>query len=85
MTTKVLLIYPEIPTTYWSFRYAIPFVNKKSTMPPLGLLTVASLMPDHYELKLIDMNVSKLTEEAIKEADIVFVSAMIVQKDSFNR
>jgi radical SAM superfamily enzyme YgiQ (UPF0313 family) len=85
MTTNVLLINPEIPTTYWSFKYAIPFVNKKSTMPPLGLLTVASLMPDNYKLKLIDMNVSKLSEEAIKDADIVFVSAMIVQKDSFKR
>ena len=85
MTTNVLLVYPEIPTTYWSFKYAIPFINKKSTMPPLGLLTVASLMPDNYKLKLVDMNVSELTEQAVKEADIVFVSAMIVQKASFNQ
>jgi radical SAM superfamily enzyme YgiQ (UPF0313 family) len=85
MQTSVLLVYPEIPTTYWSFKYAIPFINKKSTMPPLGLLTVAALLPKDYNLKLIDMNVSKLTEEDITNADIVFVSAMIVQKESFCR
>jgi radical SAM superfamily enzyme YgiQ (UPF0313 family) len=85
MTTNILLVYPEIPTTYWSFKYAIPFINKKSSMPPLGLLTVASLMPENYKLKLIDMNVSELTEQAVKDADIVFVSAMIVQKASFNQ
>jgi radical SAM superfamily enzyme YgiQ (UPF0313 family) len=85
MKTNVLLIYPEIPTTYWSFKYAIPFIGRKSTMPPLGLLTVAALLPESYKLKLIDMNVSILTEKDIREADIVFVSAMIVQKDSFCR
>ena len=84
MNTNVLLVYPEIPTTYWSFKYAIPFIGKKSSMPPLGLLTVAALMPSNYKLNLIDMNVRELTEEAIREADIVFVSAMIVQKASFN-
>ncbi len=82
MKTKVLLVYPEIPTTYWSFKYSLPFVGNKSAMPPLGLLTVASLMPENYELKLLDMNVTNLTREAVENADIVFVSAMIVQKDS---
>jgi radical SAM superfamily enzyme YgiQ (UPF0313 family) len=82
MQHNVLLVYPEIPTTYWSFKYAIPFINKKSTMPPLGLMTVAALLPENYNLKLIDMNVSELTEQAVKDADIVFVSAMIVQKNS---
>ncbi|MFH0976686.1 MAG: B12-binding domain-containing radical SAM protein [Spirochaetota bacterium] len=83
MKHNVLLVYPEIPTTYWSFKYAMPFINKKSTMPPLGLMTVAALLPDNYNLKLVDMNVSELTEQAVKDADIVFVSAMIVQKNSF--
>ncbi|MBN2401614.1 MAG: B12-binding domain-containing radical SAM protein [Spirochaetes bacterium] len=82
MQTNVLLVYPEIPTTYWSFKYAIPFIGKKSTMPPLGLITVAALIPENYSLKLVDMNVSELSEQAVKEADIVFVSAMIVQKAS---
>ncbi|MBN2400947.1 MAG: B12-binding domain-containing radical SAM protein [Spirochaetes bacterium] len=85
MKTKVLLVYPEIPTTYWSFKYSLSFLNKKSSMPPLGLLTVAALMPEHYELKLLDMNVTDLTREAIENADIVFASAMLVQKDSMRK
>ncbi len=85
MQTNVLLVYPEIPTTYWSFRYAIPFIGRKSTMPPLGLMTVAALMPEDYRLKLVDMNVTKLEEKDILDADIVFLSAMLVQKESFGR
>jgi radical SAM superfamily enzyme YgiQ (UPF0313 family) len=82
MSIKALLVYPEIPTTYWSFKYSLPFIGNKSSMPPLGLLTIASLMPENYELKLLDMNVTGLTREAVENSDIVFVSAMIVQKDS---
>jgi radical SAM superfamily enzyme YgiQ (UPF0313 family) len=85
MTKNILLVYPEIPATYWSFKYAIPFIGRKSTMPPLGLMTVAALLPKDYKLKLIDMNVSKLAEKDIREADIVFVSAMIIQKESFRK
>ena len=77
---KALLLYPEYPDTFWSFRYAIKFVNKKALIPPLGLLTIATMLPDKWEKKLIDLNVSKLKDADIKWADIVFVSAMIVQK-----
>ncbi|MGA1864141.1 MAG: B12-binding domain-containing radical SAM protein [bacterium] len=79
---RVLLVYPEIPTTYWSFKYALSLAGKKGTFPPLGLLTVAAMLPPHYEVQLIDMNVEPLTDEVIARADIVFTSAMIVQKDS---
>ncbi len=79
---KVLLVYPQIPPTYWSFKYALSFVGKKSAIPPLGLLTVAALLPPSYEIKLVDMNVSSLTDEMILEADLIFTSAMIVQKNS---
>jgi radical SAM superfamily enzyme YgiQ (UPF0313 family) len=82
-TTKVLLVYPEIPPTYWSFKYALPFIDKKGAIPPLGLLTVAALLPKYCELKLVDMNINELTNEMINWADLIFVSAMIVQKDSF--
>ncbi len=85
MKTRVLLVYPEIPTTYWSFKHALPFIGAKSTMPPLGLLTVAALLPDNYEVKLIDMHVKELIEADIMESDLIFVSAMIVQKESFKR
>jgi radical SAM superfamily enzyme YgiQ (UPF0313 family) len=85
MKTKVLLVYPEIPATYWSFKYALPFIGCKSSMPPLGLLTVAALLPENYEAKLIDMHVKKLNKEDIADCDLVFLSAMIVQKESFKR
>ncbi len=83
MIQKILLVYPKIPTTYWSFDHALPFIGKKSALPPLGLMTVAAMLPSNYEVRLIDLNVTNLKREDIEEADIVFVSAMIVQKQSF--
>ena len=81
---NILLVYPEVPkNTYWSFKYALKLIRKQSNMPPLGLLTVAALIPDRYRLKLIDMNVTSLTDADIEWADVVFVSAMIVQKAGF--
>lgn len=79
---KILLLYPQYPTTFWSFKYALPFVGKKAAFPPLGLLTVASMLPSDWEKKVIDLNVSKLKDKDIKWADFVFISAMIIQKES---
>jgi radical SAM superfamily enzyme YgiQ (UPF0313 family) len=80
---NVLMIYPEIPSTYWSFKHSLPFIKKKSLMPPLGLMTVAAILPDTYRIRIIDMNVEALADSDILESDIVFISAMIVQKESF--
>lgn len=80
---NILLVYPKVPNnTYWSFKHALKFIRKKSAMPPLGLLTIAALFPDSYNLKLIDMNVVPLTDSDILWSDAVFISAMIVQQDS---
>ncbi|MBU1078747.1 MAG: DUF4070 domain-containing protein [Spirochaetes bacterium] len=79
---KVLLIYPEYPATFWSFKYALPFINKKASLPPLGLLTVSSLLPEDWQKKLVDMNIDHLKDEDIKWADLIFISGMIVQKRS---
>jgi radical SAM superfamily enzyme YgiQ (UPF0313 family) len=79
---KILLVYPEIPSTFWSFKDALKFVSKKSAEPPLGLITVASMLPQDWEKKLIDMNVSKLTEKDLLWADYVFLGAMNVQTHS---
>ena len=79
---KILLVYPKYPDTFWSFKYALKFISKKASFPPLGLLTVAAMLPDRWEKKLVDMNVSSLTDEDITWADYVFISAMIVQKES---
>jgi radical SAM superfamily enzyme YgiQ (UPF0313 family) len=82
---KTLLVYPEFPETYWSFRHALSFEGKRSAFPPLGLLTVSALLPDAWERRLVDMNVEPLTSPDIEWADVVFASAMLVQKDSLRR
>jgi radical SAM superfamily enzyme YgiQ (UPF0313 family) len=79
---KILFVYPRYPDTFWSFRHALKFVSKKANFPPLGLLTVAAMLPGEWEKRLVDMNVSALSDEDIKWADCVFVSAMVVQGDS---
>ena len=82
---KALLVYPEFPDTYWSFRHALAFEGKRSAFPPLGLLTVSALLPCEWECRLVDMNVRALESADIEWADIVFISAMIVQRDSLHR
>lgn len=79
---RVLFVYPEFPDTFWSFKHALKFVRKKAGAPPLGLLTVAALLPEAWEKRLVDLNVSRLTAKDLAWADYVFVSAMIVQRDS---
>jgi radical SAM superfamily enzyme YgiQ (UPF0313 family) len=79
---KALLIYPEYPDTFWSYKHALPFINKKASLPPLGLLTVSSLLPKTWEKKLIDLNVNELKAADICNADIVLISSMIVQRKS---
>jgi radical SAM superfamily enzyme YgiQ (UPF0313 family) len=79
---KALLVYPSIPDTFWSFKHILKFVSKKAAHPPLGLLTVAAMMPQDWELRLVDTNVEPLSDEALNWADMVFISAMIVQKES---
>src|ERR1051326_2912596 len=82
---KALLIYPEFPDTYWSFRHALKFEGRRSAFPPLGLLTVSAMLPESWERRLVDMNVRRLKDADIEWADVVFASAMIVQKDSLER
>jgi radical SAM superfamily enzyme YgiQ (UPF0313 family) len=79
---KVLLINPEFPDTYWSFRHALPFEGKRCAFPPLGLLTVSALLPENWERRLVDLNVQPLKESDIEWADMVFATAMLVQKES---
>jgi len=79
---KILLIYPEFPDTFWSFKHALKFIRKKAGAPPLGLLTVAAMLPLDWEKRLVDLNVCCLSDEDLAWADAVFISAMIVQRDS---
>jgi radical SAM superfamily enzyme YgiQ (UPF0313 family) len=77
---NVLLIYPEWPDTYWSFKHALPFEGKRSAYPPLGLLTVAALLPPHWKKRLVDTNVRRLTDADLDWADVAMLSGMLVHK-----
>jgi radical SAM superfamily enzyme YgiQ (UPF0313 family) len=79
---RILLVYPKYPDTFWSFRYALKFISKKAPFPPLGLLTVASMLPKEWDVKLTDMNIEPLKDSDIKQADLVFISAMSIQSHS---
>ncbi len=80
---KILLVNPEYPAnTFWSFKHALKFIYKEASNPPLGLLTVAALLPKEWEKRVVDLNVAKLRESDLSWADYVFISAMSVQKDS---
>ena len=79
---KILLVNPEFPDTYWSFRHALPFEGKRCAFPPLGLLTVSALLPPTWERRLVDLNVERLKTSDLDWADMVFATAMLVQKDS---
>ncbi len=80
---KILLVYPETPASFWSFKDALKFVAKKVAEPPLGLITVAALLPQDWEKKLIDINVSRLEDKDLLWADYVFLSGMSIQIKSF--
>ena len=79
---KILLVYPRYPDTFWGFRHALRIISKKAAFPPLGLLTVASMLPKEWDKKLVDMNAATLSDKNIKWADYVFISAMVVQRSS---
>jgi len=82
---NILLIYPETPGTFWNFKHILKFIGRKAAFPPLGLLTVASILPSEWNKKLIDLNVSQLTDEDITWADLILISAMIIQEVSANK
>jgi radical SAM superfamily enzyme YgiQ (UPF0313 family) len=79
---NILLVYPDYPDTFWSFKYALQFVSKKVSEPPLGLLTAAALLPEEWEKKLVQMRITPLKNKDLEWADMVFISAMSIQKDS---
>ncbi|MCE5243589.1 MAG: DUF4070 domain-containing protein [Syntrophobacteraceae bacterium] len=79
---NVLLIYPRFPDTFWSFRYALRFIGKKAAFPPLGLLTVASLLPEEWSRRIKNVNVEDLMDKDLSWADMAFIGGMTVQRES---
>jgi hypothetical protein len=77
---RILLIYPQFPKSFWSFEKVLELVNRQVLLPPLGLVTVAGILPQEWEFKLVDRNIRAVTEEEWEWAEVVILSAMIVQK-----
>ncbi|TFH14924.1 MAG: DUF4070 domain-containing protein [Lentisphaerales bacterium] len=82
---NILLLYPKFPDTFWSFKHALTFIGKKSALPPLGLVTVAAMLPPEWSLRLVDTNVQRLTEKDLAWADCAFISAMVIQRETASR
>jgi len=79
---NALLIYPEFPETFWSFKHALKFLGKRAAQPPLGLMTVAALLPRAWNKRLVDVNVERLRDRDLKWADVVMLSGMHIQSES---
>ncbi len=79
------MIYPECPDTFWSFKHALKFIRRRAGSPPLGLLTVAAMLPDDWSKRLVDLNVTKLRESDLAWADVAMISGMVVQRESARR
>ncbi len=77
---RTLFVYPEFPKTFWSYEKILELVNRKVLLPPLGMVTVAALLPQEWEMKLVDRNVREVTDEEWNWAELVIISGMIVQK-----
>lgn len=82
---NILLLYPNYPDTYWSFKHALKFVSKQASNVPLGMLTVATLLPENRNKKSVDLNVSEIDDDTINWADLVLIGAMSVQRESAKR
>ncbi len=79
---NALLIYPEFSETYWSFKHALKFLGKRAAQPPLGLMTVAALLPKSWSKRLVDTNVERLRDRDLDWADVVLLSGMHIQRES---
>ncbi len=82
---KILLVHPEYPNTFWSFKHVLRFISKKAAFPPLGLLTVAGMLPRDWDLRLVDLNIERLRDLDIKWADYIMISGMLIQQKSVDQ
>jgi len=81
---RVLLVYPKFPTTYWGFQHSLALIGRRATLPPLGLISVAALLPRGWEMRLVDMNVAPLGQDDLRWADVVLTGGMLVQEPSIH-
>lgn len=81
---KALLVWPLFPRSYWGQEYTLEIIGKRAVLPPLGLLTMAGMLPKSWELRLVDLNVGDLEDADLAWADVVMVSGMRIQRASFH-
>ncbi len=79
---NVLLVNPKLPTTYWGFQLALPLAGRRTSLPPLGLISLAAMLDRHWDVRLVDMNARPLSEQSLDWADVVMISGMHIQRDS---
>ena len=79
---NVILVYPRFPVTYWGFQYSLRLIGKRASLPPLGLITVAALLPNHWNLRLVDLNVQDLSDDDLQWADLALTGGLLIQVDS---
>jgi radical SAM superfamily enzyme YgiQ (UPF0313 family) len=79
---NALLVYPHFPVTYWGFQYGLRLIGKRAALPPLGLITVAALLPSHWHVRLVDLNVGALHDNDLHWADIVLTGGLLIQMES---
>jgi radical SAM superfamily enzyme YgiQ (UPF0313 family) len=81
---KVLMIAPKFPLTYWAFQFSMPLAGKRSSLPPLGIISLAALLPKDWELKLVDLNTRPLKDKDLLWSDVVMVGGMHIQTPSMH-
>ncbi|MDD5306804.1 MAG: B12-binding domain-containing radical SAM protein [Deltaproteobacteria bacterium] len=81
---NALLIYPRFPITYWGFQHGLRLIGKQASLPPLGLLTLAALLPGQWHIRLVDLNVTALRDDDLRWADIVLTGGMLIQVESMH-
>ncbi len=81
---RALLVNPEFPDSYWSGKHALPISRRRCLLPPLGLITVAALLPEDWSCRLVDLNIESLTDEDLAWAEVVMLTGMLVQRTSLH-
>ncbi|MBN2489813.1 MAG: B12-binding domain-containing radical SAM protein [Planctomycetes bacterium] len=79
---NALLVYPRFPVTYWGFQYGLRLIGKRAALPPLGLITVAALLPRDWHVRLVDLNVEALGDDDLRWADVVLTGGLLIQVES---
>jgi radical SAM superfamily enzyme YgiQ (UPF0313 family) len=81
---KALLLYPEFsPLGFWNYKAVCRLMGAKYPASPLGMITMAALLPREWELRLIDLNTAPLDDADIDWAELVFIGGMLPQQSRF--